>query len=227
MVAVVVGIVIVLGAAGLLLLFIKKMMKLRVEVDAARAEFLQRTGYQYVSALTSKANPTRRKETPNGQFTHYFEIYSEAGKRVTAQSWWLATSQPPRVNFQVVDRKLIGAMRAFLNLVGPTKRTLEIIYPGPYATGDAEFDARFALFTSDFQAACSIVLQYEMRRALLSLASVSLRVDSGGASFGDPSDDNVYAMGASRTDVNPAPAIRAAANVHQAVEYVLNRGITA
>lgn len=227
MVGAIIGIVIVLGAAGLVLLLIKKMMKLRGEVDAARAEFLQRTGYQYVSALTLKAAPTRQKETQNGQFTHYFEIYSEGGKRITAQSWQLATRQPPRVSFQVVDRKLIGAMRAFLNVVGPTKRTLEIVYPGPFATGDAEFDARFALFTPDFEAARSIVLQYETRRALLGLASVSLRVDSSGASFGDPSDDNVYAMGASRTDMSPAPAIRAAANVHQAVEYVLNRAIGA
>jgi hypothetical protein len=219
--------VVVLSVVLLLVLFVAKMKRLKGEVDAARAEFLQRTGYPYASALTLKGSPTRQKETPNGVFTHYFEIYSEGGKRITAQSWQLAARRPPAVGFQVVDRKLIGAMRAFLNVVGPTKRTLEIVYPGPVATGDAEFDARFALFTADPARACTIVLQYETRRALLSLASVSLRVDSSGASFGDPSDDNVYAMGASRTDVSPAPAIRAAATVHQAVEHLLNRAVGA
>jgi hypothetical protein len=219
--------VLVLGGVGLVVLLVKKLTGMRKEVDAARAEFLQRTGYAYVSALTLKANPTRQKDTQSGRFTHYFEVYSEGAKRITAQSWQLDSRVPPRVPFQVVDRKLVGAMRAFLNVVGPTKRTLTIAYPGPYPTGDAEFDARFAVYSPDMRGACAIVLQPDLRRALLQLATVSLLVDGTGASFGDPSDDNVYGMGASRTDVSPAPAIRAAANVHQAVEYVLNRAVGA
>lgn len=217
-----IGVVIVLVGVGLIVLLVKKLAGMRKEVDAAKAEFLQRTGYEYVSMLTLKANPTRQKETPGGRFSHYFEIYTEGGKRITAQSWQLEARRPPRAHFQVVDRKLIGAMRSFLNVVGPTKRILSIAYPGPTATGDTEFDARFALFAPDVRNACSVVLQPEMRRALLSLASVSLIVDNTGASFGDPSDDNVYHMGASRTDMNPAPAIRAAAQVHGVVEHVLN-----
>jgi hypothetical protein len=47
-------------------LYIRKMRGLKKDVDAARAEFLQKVGYEYVSALTRKSNPIRRKRTPQG-----------------------------------------------------------------------------------------------------------------------------------------------------------------
>ena len=56
--------VIVAFAAGAIILYIRKMQGLKKDVDAARAEFLQKVGYEYVSALTRKSSPTRRKRLP-------------------------------------------------------------------------------------------------------------------------------------------------------------------
>jgi hypothetical protein len=64
-----------------------------------------------------------------------------------------------------------------------------------------------------------------VKKALLELASVSMIVDASGASFADPNDTNVYASGASRLDLSPAPAIRSAIRVHLAVEQLLKRVI--
>jgi hypothetical protein len=126
------------------------------------------------------------------------------------------------VSFQLIDKSLTGAMRTFLNLVGPTKRILTIIYPGPHPIGDAELD-RFSLYATNVPGAIAVIRQVAVRKALLSLASVSLIVDRTGASFADPSDTNVYAFGASRTDVNPAPAIRSAIRVHRTIEELVNQ----
>ena len=219
----VIGIVVIVVCVVALGLFIKKMMGLRGEVDAAKAEFLHQVGYEYASALTLNPSPHREKSTPQGKFTHYFEVYSEGNARITAQSWRLDTSTPPRTAFQLVDKKLVGNMRAFVNLIGPIKHTLTIVYPGPYPIGDAELDGRFALYSSDVPSACAVIQQPEVRKALLDLVSVSLIVDESGARFADPGDANVYASGASRVDVNPTPAIRSATRVHLAVERLLER----
>ena len=56
--------VIVAFAAGAIILYIRKMQGSKKDVDAARAEFLQKVGYEYVSALTRKSSPIRRKSTP-------------------------------------------------------------------------------------------------------------------------------------------------------------------
>lgn len=205
-----------------LILFIRKVRGMKGDVDAAQAEFLQKVGYEYVSTLTLKASPTRRKNTPEGVFTHYFDVYSEAASKVTVQAWQLDCPKP-RVSFQLVEKKLVGATRALLNLVGPFKRTLTLHYPGPHPLEDAELDARFTLYANDATAAARILRQPDLRNGLLELASVSLLVDESGATFCDPTDANVYAWGASRADVNPAPAIRSAAKVHVAVERLLRR----
>ena len=75
--------------AGALILFIRKVKGMKGDVDAARAEFLEKIGYQYVSALTWKSSPVRRKSAPEGGFTHYFEVYSEGRSTVTVQAWTL------------------------------------------------------------------------------------------------------------------------------------------
>lgn len=217
---------IVAASAGAIILFIRKAKGMKGDVDAARAEFLQQVGYGYVSSLTPASSPVRRKNTPQGSFTHEFEVYSKGGSKVTTQSWELASPNPSRTSFQLVEKKMLSSGRALLNLVGPTKRTLTIAYPGPHPVGDAELDARFALYANDARGAVAIVRQPDLRKALLELASVYLLVDESGATFCDPTDDNVYAWGASRTDVSPAPAIRAAAKVHRAVERLLSRAVS-
>jgi len=219
----VVLIIVALGA-GALILFIRKVQGMKGDVDAARAEFLQQVGYEYVSTLTRKSSPVRRKNTPDGGLNHYFEVYTEGGSRVTVQAWTLECPKPSRTSFQLVEKKLVGATRKLLNLVGPFKRTLTLAYPGPHPIGDAELDARFALYANDVAAAVWIVRQPDLRKGLLELASVSLIVDESGATFCDPTDANMYA-GASRTDVSPAPAIRSAAKVHVAVERLLRRAV--
>jgi hypothetical protein len=211
------------GCGAALILFIKKMQGLKGEVNAAKADFLQQVGYEYASVLTVGSKPSRQKTTPQGTFTHHFEIYREGQQRITAQSWQLDTPQPPRANFQLIDKKLVGNLRAFLNLVGPVKRMLTIVHPGPHPTGDAELDARFALYAADVPGACAVLGDSELKKALLELASVSMIVDASGASFADPGDANVYASGASRFDISPAPAIRSALRVHLAVEQLLKR----
>jgi hypothetical protein len=211
------------GCAAALILFIKKMQGLKGEVDAAKADFLQQVGYEYASMLTVGSKPSREKSTPQGKFTHHFEIYREGRQRITAQSWQLETPKPPRAAFQLIDKKLVGNLRALLNLAGPVKRTLTLVFPGPHPTGDAELDARVALYATDVPSACSVIREPGARKALLELASVSLIVDGSGASFADPGDANVYASGASRFNISPAPAIRSATRVHLAVEQLLKQ----
>src|SRR5207302_344055 len=154
-----------------LILFVRKTQGMKRDVDAARAEFLQRVGYEYVSALTPKSSLARRKNTPEGAISHYFDVYSEPAGKVTAQAWQLE-SPKPRISFQLVEKKAVGTTRALLNLVGPFKRTLTLMYPGPYQLGDAELDARFALYANDAAAATSIVRQPDLRKELLELAWV-------------------------------------------------------
>ncbi|HZE98022.1 MAG TPA: hypothetical protein VE981_13415 [Planctomycetota bacterium] len=215
--------VVVLVLVGALLLFIRKVAGMKGEVDAARAEFLQKVGYEYASGLTVGKPAGREKITPDGKFSYHYEVYSEGGKRITAQGWELAASKPPRVTLQLIDKSLIGARQALMNLVGPVKRSMTVVYPGPHPIGDAELDARFALHSPNAEAAADFVRKPEMKKALLELVSVTLLVSDSGASFGDPGDANVYApgSGASRTDLNPAPSIRSAARVHLAVERLL------
>jgi hypothetical protein len=205
-----------------ILLFIQNAQGMKGDVNAAQAEFQQQVGYEYVSALTPKASSARRKTTPEGILTHYFSVYSEPGATVTMQTWELASPQP-RTAFQLVEKKLVSTTRAFLNLVGPFKRTLAVIYPGPVPLGDADLDSRFALYSKEAGTATAIVRQPELRQELLALTSVTLLVDESGAIFCDPTDANVWAWGASRTDVNPAPAVRSAIKVHMAVERLLRR----
>jgi hypothetical protein len=216
-------IILALGALALLL-FIRRIQRMKGAVTAARAEFQQQVGYEYVSALTPKASPARRKTTPEGIFTHYFSVYSEPGATVTVQTWELASPQP-RTGFQLVEKKLVSTTRALLNLVGPFQRTLTVVYPGPFPLGEADLDARFALYTDDVAAARAIVRQPELRQELLAFASVTLLIDEAGAMFCDPTDANVWACGASRTDVNPALAVRSAIKVHMAVERLLRRAV--
>jgi hypothetical protein len=209
--------------AGILVLVIKG-KRVRGEVTAAKAEFLRRVGYEYASGLTVSSSPLRRKMTPDGRLTHRYEVYTEGRSRVTAQGWQLECAARGPV-FQLVDRKLLGNLQALLNVTGLSRRTLQIAYPGPHPTGDAALDAHFALFAPDAPSACAMVRQPAMRKALLDLASVCLLADAAGAHFGDPSDANVYASGASRTDINPAPAIRSGMRVHLAVEHLLRRAV--
>jgi hypothetical protein len=218
-----IALTIVALCAVALVITIRKTRAMKGDVDDARAAFRQQVGYEYVSALTRKATEHgRRKDTPDGVLTHYFEVYSEAGATVTAQAWRLESPQQ-RTSFQLVEKKLVSTSRAFLNLVGPFQRTVTVSYPGPYPMGDADLDARFALYANDAASARAIVRQPELRSAVLELASVTLLVDESGAIFCDPTDANVYAWGASRMQLNPAPAIRSAAKVHVAVERLLRR----
>jgi len=225
MIAWIAGLAIVALCVGALIWYIRKMQGFKADVDAARAEFLQKVGYEYVSALTLKSNPVRRKNTPQGGFTHYFETYSEAGAKVTVQAWELDCPKPSRTSFQIVEKKMVGVTRALLNMVSPVKRTLTVAYPGPHPMGDPELDARLALYANDAASAVGIVRQPEFRKELLEMASVNLRVDESGATFCDPTDANVYAWGASRTDLSPATSIRSAARVHVAVERLLRRAV--
>ena len=84
----------------------------------------------------------------------------------------------------------------------------------------------FSLYSHDPATAAGIIRQPDFRKGLLELSSVNLLVDESKATFCDPTDSNVYAWGASRTDVNPAPAIRAAARVPVAVEQLLTRAVS-
>jgi hypothetical protein len=138
---------------------------------------------------------------------------------------WQLESPKPRPCFQLIEKKLLSTTRALLNLAGPFKYTLTLAYPGPYPLDDADLDARFGLYAADPAVAASIIRQPDLRNRLLELASVNLRVDESGATFCDPTAANVFASGASRTDVNPAPAIRSAARVHVAVERLLRRAV--
>jgi hypothetical protein len=213
------------GSVVGIVLLVKHLTGLRGAVDAARAEFLQVVGYPWASPLGGDPNRTRSKQTPAGVFTHTFDVRAEGSSQVTVQAWHLAAR--PAVSFQVIEKSLVGAGRALLNLVGPISRTLTVKFPGPHATGDAELDARFVLFATDAGAAAGVVRRTEVKAALLELRDVSLLADEQGVSFGDPSDSNVYAVGASRTDVSPVPSIRAAITVHQRVERLLTAVTTA
>src|SRR5438045_8127055 len=87
-----------------LILLVRKTQGMKGEVDAARVDFLQRVGYEYASALTPKSTMARHKNTPEGAFRHYFDVYSESGARVSAQAWQLE-SPKPRTSFQLVEKK--------------------------------------------------------------------------------------------------------------------------
>ncbi len=222
---VVAGVVVI--CAGALWMFIRKVAGMKGDVDAAKAEFQQQVGYEYASGLTVGKDPTRRKSTPDGDFIHHYEVYSDGSYRVTAQSWLLEHPRPSKPSFQVVDKKLIGTTQKLLNLVGPVKRTITISMAGPHPIGDTDLDARFALYTADVPGSIAILRQPEVRKSLLDLAAVFLLADAGGVMFGDSTDANVYAQGASRTDLNPAPSIRSAARVHIAIEKLLKQVIDA
>jgi hypothetical protein len=217
-------VLLIVAGCGLgLVLFIHKMLGLEGEVDAAKAHFLRQVGDEYDSMPIVGSKPTSQETTPQGTFTRSFEICHEGRARVTARSRKLETQQHPRASFQLTDKKLVGNLRSFLDLAGPVKRTLSIVYPGPHPAGDAEPDASFVPYATDVPAASAVLREPEVKKALLDLASVSRIVDSSGASFADPGDSDVYASGASRVDPSPAPAIRSATRVHLAVEQILNR----
>jgi hypothetical protein len=207
------------GGVLSIVLLVKNLTGLRGEVDRARADFLTAVGYPWASSLGGDPNRTRSKQTTAGVFSHTFDVRAEGRGTVTAQSWHLAAR--PGVSFQLIEKSLVGAGRALLNLVGPVSRTLTVKFPGPHAIGDAELDARFVLHTNEPAAAGALLRRVELKAALAELKEVCLIADEDGISFGDPSDANVYASGASRFDVSPVPSIRAAITVHQRVERLL------
>ncbi|MGH7330060.1 MAG: hypothetical protein ACREJX_17070, partial [Polyangiaceae bacterium] len=105
-VGIIIGIVVGLAIfAGVLLLIIKS-SGMRGKVDAARAEFLQRVGYPWASALGGDQARTRTKQTPAGTFSHTFDQYTEGSKRITVQFWHLAAQ--PAVHFQIIEKSLLG-----------------------------------------------------------------------------------------------------------------------
>lgn len=216
------GFALIFGVTVLLTLRAAK--KYKPMVDAAKARFQGEVGYPFGGPMAPLQGPSQ-KSTPRGLLVHTFESRMEGSKQVSSQSWTLTLAAPPPVEMQLVERRRLGGGQTLRNLVGPTSFHVSVGYPGPVATGDADLDARFALFSPNPDAATQVLRNPALKADLLACKEVLLTVTRQTASFGDPTDANLWAAydaaGLSRFSANPAPMIEAAIPVHQRIGRIL------
>lgn len=155
---------VVVGGVFVVKLIIKQMSGVRAAVDAARAEFLQKVGYAWASALGGDPSRTRSKQTPSGVLSHTFDARVD-GTATTTVQWWHLAAKPP-AQFQLIEKSLVGVGRAVLNVVGPISKTLTIKFPGPHLIGDPALDARFVLHAPDAASASALVRRAEVKAVL-------------------------------------------------------------
>jgi hypothetical protein len=216
------GVVLIFGVT--VLLTMQSMKKHKPAIDAAKARFQNEVGYSFGGPMAPLQGPSR-KNTPRGVLVHTFESRMEGSTQVSSQSWTLTLASPSPVELQLVERKRLGAGQALRNLVSPTSLHVSTSFPGPAPLGDPDLDARFLLFSPNPGVAAQMLRHPALKADLLACAEVLLTVTRQVASFGDPTDANLWAAyeaaGHSRFAMNPAPMILSGIPVHQRIERIL------
>jgi len=157
--------------------------------------YSQRLGYVTVSApdprqAVAAGQPARThmvRRLPEGEI-HYESSTEYLGTSTRVSCAWTArVGRPMRVAFQVVNASLAGgAAGAAGDFVMGRSRAFQPAFPQRIASGDAAFDARYALFAPDAGAALAVVMAPEVRSLLDALPVVNVRTTADSVVLDDP-----------------------------------------
>jgi len=168
--------------------------------------FLERTGYQLIGAAGMQLEAQAERwqhmylashsgqpydvhlvRLYHGLEVHWQHLKTAAYRNFTwSQTWWCPLASPPRTQFHVAERS---------NLNPRMQSSWRPAFPRMMATGDAELDRRFLVYTAhDEHAVRAILANPTLRGALLGCAHVDLRVLADSVSFSDPMQTNAVHM---------------------------------
>jgi hypothetical protein len=118
---------------------------------------------------------------------------NESGARVMSARWSTINQTPPRVQWEVAEKSLVGVRKAIGEVLSKMTRGWAPSLPNQFQSGDPEMDARFFFYASDPNAAMAIVRDPSIRGHLLASAEVCFCVHAGEIFFSDPMQKNVNA----------------------------------
>jgi len=190
--------------------------KRRAGMPQAFRMFFERTGYRYADILNlpldahvmhgekllssagSRGHHIHMIRDFHGTPIHSLQeqrTRTEEGRRVveTSTSWWTPLPRPARIRVQIVERSLVGTVKAVKEALGNSKRPWTQHYPLSVQAGDAELDDRFLFFGVAAQEVLHILQTPGLRDLLLGCAEVDLVVDRDRVVFADPLHKNLSA----------------------------------
>jgi len=195
---------------------------------AVEAELRERTGL----APVDNAAGTHLAGTRDlGTVRYEHRSHSEGGKDVSVGYWRLEPRDPPTVGLQLIERRLVPesvaarAARAVADEVMGSRRTVQILYPGPVPIGVPALDERFLAFADDSAAVARLAADPELPTQLLACAELDLCVSAEGVTLHDPARLNLGAlMGpVSALETDAAVVARATIVAHERVIALLQR----
>jgi hypothetical protein len=177
------------------------------EWEAARRSFFEQTDYRYTAIASAglEAQLTHRHVNFReedftapiagvGALRYRSQTQQTGRQRITTASWSMRVERPLGASWQIVDRALQPSLTgALATAVTGRKRSWKAVYPGPIPTGDAELDARFAVYAPATTDVPRVLGNPELRERLLAVHEVDLVVSPGGLVLSDPEHSNIRA----------------------------------
>ena len=180
--------------------------------DATRM-FLERTGYRYADILDQPLEAhvhhgeRLMKNARKGYRIHMVRnfhdmpIHSlqestvESGLTSTTTSisytWSLPLPRPLRFQLQIAEKSLRGFAKGVKEAFSSSERVWDQLYPFQVTTGNAEFDARFNVYSDQPQAAQMAVHSSGLMPLLLRCTEVDLATTGDHIRFSDPMQKNI------------------------------------
>lgn len=207
--------------------------------EAARRSFFEQTDYRYTAIANASLEAQLTHRHVNfreedftaplarvGVLRYRSQTHKVGRQRITTASWSVRTERALRGSWQIVDRALVSSLTSALaTAVTGRKRSWKQAYPGPVSTGDAELDARFAVYAPATTDVPRVLGNQELRERLLATHEVDLVVSPEGLLLSDPEHSNIRAAqggltGRLASGMNPG-AYLAAIPVHVRVRELL------
>jgi hypothetical protein len=191
----------------------KKTGAMQDQMPAAYRMLFERTGYRVAalgpapieahiaqvvknfSAMTSSGQHREAwlRDFHGVQIQYDSYMSANEGGSVVSARWSTLNQTPPRVQWEVAEKSLVGVRKALGEAFSNTTRGWAPSLPHQFQSGDPEMDARFFFYASDPNAAMAIVRDPSIRGHLLASAEVCFCVHAGEVFFSDPMQKNVNA----------------------------------
>lgn len=128
------------------------------------------------------------------EFSSYMGPGQSEGSQVMWAIWRTHPQAPPRILWEVAEKKLVGVRKAVGEFMNNMTREYEPRYPQAVQIGDPELDARFFFFGVDPNAVRYVLAQNpRIRELLLASAEVCMIVAPDEILFSDPTQQNMQA----------------------------------
>jgi hypothetical protein len=240
---------VLIGAFGAYYVWMQKKTNARMQaMPAAYRMFFERTGYRLpnlpptapIEAHVAQAITDAGSFVPgNSKTTEYVRDFSgtqirhrsmfrsgeRPGSYSISVSWSAAHRAPPRLQFEVVEKSMVGARRVVGEMFSNMTSDWAPSFPA-FQSGDPEIDNRFALFANNPQHAQAVVRDPLIRERLLGLAHVCLCAHSHEVFLSDPMQKNLIAgmggiVGQMATGLDAIKSMELSIPVHERIAELL------